>query len=59
MSGTSMAAPHVGAAAALYLSSNPGASASSVEGVLRSDAVNTGTTSKNGASIKRLFAGKY
>lgn len=59
MSGTSMAAPHVGGAAALYLSSNPGASPSVVEGQLRTDAVNTGTSSKDGASIKRLFAGKY
>ena len=53
MSGTSMASPHGAGGGALYLSSNTGASASSVESALKSAAVSTGTSSKNGAAIKR------
>jgi subtilisin family serine protease len=59
MSGTSMAAPHVGGAGALYLSRNPGTGPGDVESRLKADAVSTGTNSKNGAPIKRLFAGGY
>ena len=56
MSGTSMASPHVGGAAAVYLSSNPTASPAAVEDALKSSAVATGTTSKSGAPIKRVCA---
>ena len=59
MSGTSMASPHVGGTAALYLSSHPNASPSSVEAALKADSHSTGTTSKDGRAIKLLYAGGY
>ena len=59
MSGTSMASPHGAGGGALYLSSNTGASASSVESALKSAAVSTGTSSKNGAAIKREHVGGF
>lgn len=59
LSGTSMASPHVGGAAAVYLSSNTAATASGVEQALKGAAVSTGTSSKNGAAIKRLYAGGF
>jgi len=54
LSGTSMAAPHVGGGGALYLSSHTGATPAQVESALKGAAVNTGTSSKDGAAIKRL-----
>ena len=65
MSGTSMASPHVGGTAALYLSKNMGSSAAMVESRLKMDATGTGTpiipgtTSKDGRVIKHDYAGKY
>jgi subtilisin family serine protease len=59
MSGTSMAAPHVGGGGALYLSIYTAASPAQVESALKGDATPTGTTSKNGASIKRLNVGGF
>lgn len=56
MSGTSMASPHVGGAAALYLGRYPSATSASVVSTLKSMAVSTGTASKNGAAIQRLNA---
>jgi subtilisin family serine protease len=44
MSGTSMAAPHVGGGAALYLSKNTSANPSAVEGALK-DPLTSGTWS--------------
>jgi subtilisin family serine protease len=58
-SGTSMAAPHVGGTGALYLSSNTFASPAAVEGQLKADAVSTATVSKDGVSIKLVYAGVY
>jgi aqualysin 1 len=51
MSGTSMAAPHVGGGGALYLSNNTGASATLVESALKNVMTSTGTTSKDGRAI--------
>ena len=56
MSGTSMASPHVGGAAALYLGRYPAASSSSVVSTLKGMTVNTGTLSKDGRAITRLNA---
>jgi subtilisin family serine protease len=57
MSGTSMAAPHVGGAGAVYLALNPGMSPADVEAALKASAVGTGTTSKNGTAIKIICVG--
>lgn len=59
MSGTSMASPHGAGGGALYLSGNTGSSPATVESALKSSAVTTGTTSKDGAAIKRLYVGTY
>lgn len=52
LSGTSMASPHVAGCAALILSSNPTATPASVESSLKSQALNFGTFSKDGRSIR-------
>jgi aqualysin 1 len=60
MSGTSMASPHVGGTAALYLSQNAGVSVTEIERRLKDDSVDTGTKSKDRRTlIKRLYAGGY
>ena len=58
-SGTSMAAPHVGGGAALYLSRNTSASPSAVEGAITSSATTTATASKDGAAIVREYVGGF
>jgi subtilisin family serine protease len=59
LSGTSMAAPHVGGTGALYLSSHTPASAATVETQLKAAAVSTNTASKDGAPIRLVYAGGY
>lgn len=59
MSGTSMAAPHVGGGAALYLSKNTTARPAAVEGALTSSATTAANTSKDGATIVREYVGGF
>ena len=59
MSGTSMAAPHVGGGAALYLSKNTSANPSAVEGALTSSAWAPSYLSKDGRSILREYVGGF
>ena len=58
-SGTSMAAPHVGGGAALYLSRNTAASPATVESELTSSATATSNTSKGGSAIAREDVGGF
>lgn len=58
-SGTSMASPHVGGGGALYLSSNTGASPSTVESALKIAAQTPGTLSKDGRTILREYVGGF
>jgi aqualysin 1 len=59
MSGTSMASPHSAGGGALYLSTHTGASPATVEQALRSATTATGTTSKDGRAITRLYVGGF
>jgi aqualysin 1 len=59
MSGTSMAAPHAGGGAVLYLSSHTSTSPSGVENALKNAAKSTGTTSKDMKSIRREYVGEF
>jgi len=59
LSGTSMASPHVAGVAALLFSTNGTLTPSLLEGELKSDAVGTGTNSKDGRAIQLLNAAGY
>ncbi|HEU4493329.1 MAG TPA: S8 family serine peptidase, partial [Rubrobacteraceae bacterium] len=59
MSGTSMAAPHAGGTAALYLSSRPHVPPAIVESVLRNGSERTDEKSKDGRRIRLVDAGRY
>jgi subtilisin family serine protease len=59
MSGTSMASPHSAGGGALYLSGNTAATPAGVENALRSSATLTGTTSRTGRMIRRLYVGGF
>jgi aqualysin 1 len=59
ISGTSMSSPHVAGAAALFLSSNPGATPAQIESAIKASAVNTSTQSKDGRAIIRLNVGGF
>lgn len=56
LSGTSMAAPHVSGAAALYLGRNPTADATTVWRYLKDTAATPGTNSRDGKPVRRLRA---
>jgi subtilisin family serine protease len=59
MSGTSMASPHSAGAGALYLSGHSSSGPAAVESALSSSATTTGTLSKDGRPITRLYVGGF
>jgi subtilisin family serine protease len=59
MSGTSMASPHGAGGGALYLSRNVSVLPASVETMIKYWSVATGTVSRDGRPIRRLYVGTF
>ncbi len=54
-----MASPHVAGAAGLYLAKNATVSPATAEGVLKTNVLSPGTSSKDGRAIKVVYEGRY
>jgi subtilisin family serine protease len=58
-SGTSMASPHLGGSAGLFLSRNTATAPATVESTLKANVLSPGTASRDGRPIRIVYAGRY